>query len=152
MGGDFGARMDDLIAQVGEGKLTGTVVVDQVYAKYQHERMDLRHPRGGQARYLSTPLMAKMRDYFGDLAAEVLHGSLKTAMIKNVEDLAAKQVFDHAPREFEDLRESGHPMVNDDGVDVYDRAPLVHRLSAAELRVKDRLRSQGLGGGGPVNP
>lgn len=151
MAGDFGARMDDLIASVGEGKLTGRVVVDQVYAKYQHERMDLQHPRGGQAKYLTTPLMAKFRDYYKDLAGEVLHGSLKASMIKSMEDLAAKQVFDYAPREFEDLRESGHPIVNDDGFDVYDRAPLVHRLTAGELKVKDRLRSQGLGGGGPVN-
>lgn len=152
MGGDFGSRIDDLLDAVGDGKLEGKVVVDQVYAKYQHERMDLVHPRGGQAKYLTAPLMAKMRSYVQELADNVLHGSLKGAMIKNVEDLATKQVFDYAPREFEDLRESGHPMVNDDGIPEYDRAPLVHRLTAGELRVKDRLRSRGLGGGGPVNP
>lgn len=147
MAGDFASRLEELIESVGEGKLTGSVVVDQVYAKYQHERMDLKHPNGGQAKYLSGPLLEQMRGYVGRLAQNVLRGSLDGAMAANMEDLS-KQVFEKAPREFWDLRESGHPRVlNNEGMPVYDRAPVVHRLSKGELKVKDRLRSQGLGGG-----
>jgi hypothetical protein len=126
MAGDFGARMDELIESVGDGELTASVVVDQVYAKYQHERMDLRHPQGGQAKYLS-----------------VLHGSLQNAMEFVAEDLAAKQVFDKAPREFQDLRQSGHPRVLNGEMIVYDRPPIVHRLTAEELKAKDKARAQG---------
>jgi hypothetical protein len=143
MAGDFGARMDELIASVGDGELTASVVVDQVYAKYQHERMDLKHPQGGQAKYLSAPLLAKARDYLGQIADNVLHGSLQGAMELVAEDLATKQVFDHAPREFHDLRQSGHPRVLNGDMIVYDRAPLVHRLTASELKAKDKARAQG---------
>lgn len=148
MSGTFGDRIDELIESVGEGKLVGSVVVDQVYAKYQHERMDLQHPRGGQAKYLGGPVLENMHTYMQKLADNVLHGSLTGAMTSNVEALS-KEVFDKAPREFWDLRESAHPSVTNDGVPVYDRPPIVHRLSKGELRVKDRLRSQGLGGGAP---
>ena len=146
--GDFSARMEELIEFSGEGDLVGSVVVDQVYAKYQHERMDLRHPNGGQAKYLSGPLLENYRAYFSRLADNVLHGSINGAMEANVEDLS-KEVFDKAPRDFWDLRESAHPRVLNDGMPVYDRPPVVHRLSPGELRVKDRLRAQGLGGGAP---
>lgn len=143
MAGDFGARLDELIESVGDGELTGSVVVDQVYAKYQHERMDLKHPQGGQAKYLSAALLDKHRDYVQQLADNVLHGSLQQAMEVVVEDLAAKQVFDKAPREFQDLRQSGHPRVLNGDMIVYDRAPLVHRLTAQELKAKDKARAQG---------
>lgn len=143
MAGDFGARMDELMAAVGEGELTVSVVVDQVYAKYQHERMDLKHPQGGQAKYLSAPLLNKAGDYLRQIAGSVLHGSLQGAMELVAEDLATKQVFDHAPREFQDLRQSGHPRVLNNDLVVYDRPPIVHRLTEAELKLKDKARAQG---------
>jgi hypothetical protein len=143
MAGDFGARIDELMESVGDGELTASVVVDQVYAKYQHERMDLKHPQGGQAKYLSGPLLQRHQDYLRQLADSVLHGSLVGAMELVAEDLATKQVFDHAPREFQDLRQSGHPRVLNGDMIVYDRAPIVHRLTAAELKLKDKARAQG---------
>lgn len=146
--GDFTENISKLIESVGgEETLTGSVVVDQVYAKYQHERMDLRHPKGGQAKYLSSPLLERHREYVGRLADNVLHGSLALAMETVVEDMS-KDVFDKAPRDFWDLRESAHPrVINGDAEIIYDRAPVVHRLSPGELKVKARLKSQGLGGG-----
>lgn len=145
--GNFAERVDQLIEQVGDGALTGSVVVDQVYAKAQHERMDYKHPQGGQAKYLSGPLLMKHRGYIQDLTDRVLtDGGLTRAMIGNMEDLS-QEVFDKAPREFWDLRESGHPSVTDGSVVVYNRLPVVHRLSPGELKVKNRLRSRGLGGG-----
>lgn len=146
MPGDFTARIDELIEQTGDGALIGSVVVDQVYARYQHERMDLKHPRGGEAKYLVTPLMQRYQQYLHTLARAALDGDLPSAMADSMEDLS-QAVFEKAPREFWDLRESGHPMVNDGNTLIYDRAPVVHRLSEAELTVKSRLRSEGLGGG-----
>lgn len=144
--GTFGERITELIESVGEETLTGSVVVDQVYAQVQHERMDFKHPKGGQAKYLSGPLLEKHQKYIGDLADNVLHGSLVGAMTDAVEDLS-QEVFDKAPRDFWDLRESAHPRVLNGDMPVYDRAPVVHRLSPGELKVKARLKSQGLGGG-----
>ncbi|HYF73154.1 MAG TPA: hypothetical protein VD864_10060 [Nocardioides sp.] len=146
MAGDFSERMDALMDMVGDGELEGSVVVDQVYALAQHERMDYRHPNGGQAKYLSGPLLENVRQYIGRLADAALLGGLSGAMTANVEDLS-KEVFNKAPRDFWDLRESAHPRVVNDGEPVYDRAPTVHRLSPGALKVKSRLKSQGLGGG-----
>ena len=36
MDSSFGARIDELAHLVGGGELVGTVVVDQIYAAYQH--------------------------------------------------------------------------------------------------------------------
>lgn len=138
--GDFTERMEALAERVGEGKLVGNVEVNQVYAKYQHERLDLKHPRGGQAKYLYTPLMLKHRDYLNNLSNNLTN--LERAMAGNMEDLSQK-VFEYAPREFHDLRRSGHPMVFSGGAQVYNRPPTINRLSESELRVKNRLRARG---------
>lgn len=138
----FEQRLADLAEQVGEGTLRGSVDVDQVYAQYQHEGLDLRHPRGGQAKYLEQPLFDHHHDYVQALADNVLHGSLAAAMEDNVEDLSGR-VFELAPIEFLDLRSSGHPMVTSNGGVVYDRAPVQARLTPAELKAKGKLRALG---------
>lgn len=138
---DFVGRIEELIASV-EGDVVGTVVVDQVYAKYQHEGLNLRHPQGGQAKYLAYPLMMKHAVYAKQLADGLLHDGSVSAMKHVVEDLS-DQVFKFAPVEFWDLRRSGHPIVNHDDVIVYDRPPLVARLTAAQLKEKDKIRALG---------
>jgi hypothetical protein len=144
MAGTFGARMDELAEMVGDGILRGQVEVDQVYARYQHERLDLRHPEGGRAKYLGGPLLENTYRYIQELADSLLTGQLRGQMVKTMEDLSQK-VYDNAPREFNDLRASGHPTVVDDEYKIYDRMPFVHRLTEAELRAKGDLRRLGLG-------
>ena len=57
-----------------------------------------------------------------------------------MEDLAEDGgVASHAPVEFGDLRDSGHPSVTEDGRTVYDREPRQGRLSPEELKAKYRL-------------
>lgn len=141
MAGDFGERIDELMERVGSGDLTGSVTVDQAYARYQHEGLDFAHPRGGQALYLQQPLMDHKDAYLQKLADGILDDGGKRAMIDAVEDLAeAGGVATHAPVEFDDLRASGHPMVTSDGETVYDRAPRVARLSEEELKAKTKAR------------
>lgn len=145
MSGDtFGQRLDELERIVGKRDLTGKVIVDQVYAQYQHEGLDLRHPEGGQAKYLEEPLHKRANRYGSRLAGGVLDGQLEARMIDNMEDLSA-QVFEHAPVEFGDLKASGHPVVTSDGHTVYDRPPAIHRLTEAELRAKGQVRNLGFG-------
>jgi len=72
--GTFSARTDELRRQTrcDRGTLTGSVEVDQVYAHVQHEHLEYKHPRGGQARYLAAGLEASYRDYLQAIADGVL--------------------------------------------------------------------------------
>jgi len=134
--GTFDARIDELRKMVGSGKLTGSVTCDQVYAHFQHERADLHHPRGGGPFFLSKPLMEHYRDYLDDYAKTVLTDGGQEAMKRSMEHLSdAVEVT--APREWGDLRESGHPKVEQGGT-IYDRPPKVGRLTKQELKAKSR--------------
>ena len=141
MGGDFRERLAILREQTHcrEGRLVGSVTVDQVYAHYQHERLDLRHPRGGHAYYLTEPLLAHAFDYVQSVAGSYLDDGGERGMRHSMEHLS-DEVELQAPWEFVDLARSGHPEVSGGGVLVYDRPPKVHRLNAAELRQKNRWR------------
>lgn len=44
-------------------KVEAEVVFPQVYAARQHEETGWKHPKGGQAKYLSTPLAANASRY-----------------------------------------------------------------------------------------
>jgi len=137
MAGTFSERIDELRRKVGGEKIAAVVEVDQVYAHYQHERMDLHHPRGGSAKYLERPLMDHYRDYLEDYARTVLDDGGQSAM-KRAAGHLSDQVERTAPREWGDLRESGHPTVTQGGRVLFDRPPKVGRLSKAELRIKSR--------------
>jgi len=138
MASTFAERIDALRTLTGRGeRLTGTVTVDQRYAHYQHERMDLHHPRGGSAKYLERPLMDGYRDYLDDYARTVLTDGGQPAMRRSMDHLSdAVEVT--APREWGDLRKSGHPKVTLADRVVYDRPPKAARLTAEELKAKSR--------------
>jgi hypothetical protein len=133
----FADRIDVLRKQVGNGTIVASVVVDQVYAHYQHEHLDFHHPRGGTAKYLEGPLYEHYRDYLEWYARDVLTDGGVKAMERAAEHLS-DQVELTAPREWGDLGKSGHPTVTRDGRTVYDRAPKVNRLTEDELRIKSR--------------
>lgn len=142
--GEFSTRIRQLEQEVGDTDLVGILVVDQVYAQYQHEDLSLRHPGGGQAKYLEKPLYDEAPSYLQRLADAVLDNDINQAMARNMEDLS-REVYALAPIEFGDLKASGHPMVESGGEVVYDRAPLVGRLSEEEIDIKQGLRALGLG-------
>jgi hypothetical protein len=119
--------------------LRGQVTVDQVYAHYQHEHLEFRHPRGGRALYLQAPLYEHYEGYLADYARDVLDDGGQHAMERSVEHLS-DQVELLAPREFGDLMRSGHPEVYSGERRVYDNPPGQHRLTEAELKMKARLR------------
>lgn len=134
-------RLAELRRMTGsrDGMIEGTVTVDQVYAHYQHERLDLHHPRGGEAKYLERPLMERFRTYLTSYARELLENGGQQAMARSMEHLS-DQVEERAPVEFADLRRSGRPEVFQGGRRIFNREPKVHRLTEAELRRKARLR------------
>jgi hypothetical protein len=139
MAGTFADRIDVLRERIGNEKITASVLVDQRYAHYQSERLDLVHPRGGGAKYLERPLMSHYRDYLDDYAKTVLDDGGVPAMKRSAEHLS-DQVEVTAPVEFTDLRRSGHPSVTQGDRTVYDRPPKQHRLSEEELKAKGRAR------------
>jgi hypothetical protein len=136
----FSERIAELRRMTGAPhRLRGSVTVDQIYAHYQHEHLEFRHPRGGRALYLQAPFFDKYDEYLDAYAREVLDDGGQHAMERSMENLS-EQVEREAPREFGDLMRSGHPEVFSGDNRVYDRPPQQHRLSEQELRMKARLR------------
>jgi hypothetical protein len=161
-GSTFFERIDLLAEEVGDDHLIGACEVDQVYAHRQHEELTWRHPEGGQAKYLEQPFLDGAEDHVRRLAKTLLDPGGPTVGMTEIVEEMARDVFEHAPFEFGDLRASGHPFVVDGGRiltgengksdiagghNVYDRPPAVHRLSEDELRAKGDLRRLGLGHG-----
>lgn len=130
---------------VGKGHLVGKLAVDQVYARYQHERLDLKHPRGGYPKYLWLVLITGKGDYLNTLASSVLTDGPANGMKRVVEDQDRK-LHRFAPVEFNNLRNSGNPQVFDNGAKVYDRPARQPRMSEEQLRAQRRRRG-GSGGG-----
>jgi len=137
--GDFKARLDQLREMTGsrEGTVRASVTVDQVYAHFQHEHLELHHPRGGHAKFLERPFMEHYREYLAAYARTVLRNGGHEALKQSMEDLS-DQVELAAPREWGDLMKSGHPKVELGERTVYDREPKVHRLTDEELKAKSR--------------
>jgi len=128
------ARVQEL---VGDGTLRGQVVVDQAYAQNQHETVWFKHPHGGQAHFLSEPLLSGASFYLERIARGLLDDGPVTAMRGVTEDLC-EQVRDKAPRDHGYLRESAQPFVYDDGKLVYTRPPAQRRLTDEELDARGR--------------
>lgn len=126
-----------VLLQVGEGHLTGYLTIDQVYAKYQHERADLIHPRGGSAYYLRDTFQARYALYLRKIAKSFLHGDPDEAMSEAMESLDRARIR-ATPVLYRNLRRSGHTRVYSRGRKVYERLPEQHRLSREELRAQRR--------------
>ena len=136
----FSARMAELRRMTGApARLRGQVTVDQVYAHYQHEHLEFRHPRGGRALYLQAPFYEHYQEYLDAYARSVLDDGGQRSVERSMEHLSDR-VEAEAPVEFADLRRSGHPEVHSGRRVIYDRQPKQHRLCEAELKIKARLR------------
>lgn len=133
--------LDQFLDELGEGDLVGRVVVDQVYAKYQHERADLKHPDGGEPFYLRNGLFEPVERWVAELGDHLVtpEGPRLRDGMQHVAEGISDEVYKRAPFEFGDLRGSGHPTVEDDGAVVYDRPPNVARLSDSDLEAKGDL-------------
>lgn len=129
MAGSFDRRMSQLRAS---GDLVGSVVVDQVYAQYQHESLHLRHPRGGQAKYLEHPLHLNYSLYMEKVANTALEDRGTRGMVDAVEHLS-DQVKAFAPVDLNNLRRSASPSVRSGWRTVYRRPAEQRRLTEEEI-------------------
>lgn len=128
MPGSFDERMAELEAMVGEGPLTAAVEVDQVYAHYQHQGLEFKHPRGGQALYLQEPWLRNTDHAMQTLADGVLKPDGLHEAARQIALDGVTMVREHAPVEFDNLRRSGHATVTDNGAVIFDQPPEVPRL------------------------
>lgn len=140
--GEFVKRIGKLERDVGRTKLQIKVVVDQIYAQNQHETLYFRHSSGGGPKFLTRALLGESRSIMRGFARDVYRPrGLVSAAIAGSERIS-KGVYKHAPHEFNDLRNSAAPSVKDGGRIVYQRPPVIKRLTKTQLRAKDRARGR----------
>jgi len=131
--GDFQARTDELARKVGHGDLKGRVEVDQIYARFQHERADLRHPHGGGPFYLRKSMIEHGQQHLMTVGAAILEHGGVPAMADAMDEVVGL-LPRYTPVEFGYLRDSGHAQVFDNGSLAYDLPPIVPRLSEEQLK------------------
>lgn len=135
--GTFGARMNELANQVGRGKITAKVTVDQIYARRQHQTADYAHPGGGEAFFLRNALMSTYSEALQRVAMTLFNGNIQREFIDYAERLdSARQ--DRTPIELGNLRGSGRAEVLVGGAYIYRRPARVGRLSRRELNARKR--------------
>lgn len=143
MAGTFVTRgVPYLLDAVGRAHLIGKVTVDQVYAKYQHERLDLRHPRGGRAKYLESALHDYYSVYLRQLAGHVFDGELEENMARCMRALAGSGSR-RAPIEVSNLRRSFSVEVESNSQIVYRLPASRRRMTEEELKLSRRGRRRG---------
>lgn len=135
--GTFVARTSELMDKVGTGKIQASVRVDQAYAEFQHERTDLKHPRGGGAHYLRDPLYKNLPKSLRQISSQMLDRPMRSIFIDLADDFSG-YVADNAPLFLGDLRASGEPRVKEGGRFVW-RGTAMPRLNARYARGKQRL-------------
>lgn len=134
-------RASEGIAQLIERtcgpRVEATVTVDQVYAHYQHEGLEFKHPRGGRAKYLELPLFEHRDQWLGTFAAKFLRARENVARMWAAPGRSlVAQVAREAPLEFGDLRQSAGLKVTEGGVVVVEEPPIQRRLTEDEIRLK----------------
>lgn len=140
--GDFHDKMQMLIDSTAKGKITGEVVVDQVYAHYQEVHETFNHPDGGQAYYARDSLYDNLSGKIQKIADKTLteDGTHPEDGVKDVVDSVNDGIRLRAPLEFGDLRNSGHRIVTVGQETVYDVPALIGRQSAEELKQKKHIQ------------
>lgn len=128
--------------RTGGARVVATVVVDQVYAKFQHESLDLKHTSGGRAKYLEGPLFEDAPGSLEEFAVGLLEVEEETAGRRwaGTGRKLVRGVRENAPDEFGVLRRSAALTVTEGRSVIVDEPAEVHRLSEEELRAEDRTR------------
>lgn len=146
------ARIANQIEGMTPADMVGSLKVDQIYARAQHESTWVtgpnagvrihNHPGGGGPKYLEAPFFANYAEWMQTLAHSVLHEGLGEGMAKVVEGID-RRMRPLVPRLHGYLSLSGHPTVKLGARTVYDRPPRIHRLSEAELKTIARTHRSG---------
>jgi hypothetical protein len=137
--------IQDLIDRTAGPRLKSTVMVNQPYAQDQHETLYYKHPRGGQAKFLETPLFANHPKWIQKFANDLLKSNSDAEQgWAKVGRSLKNEVPKTAPVEFGDLRQSAGLVVQSGSSTVVNEPPVQPRLNESELDAKDYMRSMGL--------
>lgn len=139
--------IQSLIERTSGAKVEAKVIVDQVYAEMQHEALEFRHPRGGQAKYLEGPMFENYSKWMQQYASRFLRrGSDAVRDWFNGPGSALHGVVaKHAPIEFGDLKRSAGLVVKVGSAVKFTKPAEQPRLNDWELEGKDHMRLSGLG-------
>lgn len=119
---EFDGRIAELQRRVGSGKLRGSIVRDLPYAQYQHERLDLNHPRGGGPKYQESALYDGHAAALQRVADSILSGDPEQAMASAMRTINTEAAA-RAPKETGELAAAGHVSVSSGGRMVVDEPP-----------------------------
>jgi hypothetical protein len=136
MAGTFDERIDLLIDECdGGGVVIGKVEFNQVYAHRQHYETSWKHPRGGQAMYLTEALFGNVGTFLSDLAATAItpDGVEVTVGMIDATEAVAQDASQRAPLMWGNLKMSAHVTVTHNGDVIYERPALAARLTDDEL-------------------
>lgn len=133
---EFNVRTQYLESQVGSGRITAGVTVNQPYAQNQHENLEFDHVVG-RAHYLGAPFMENAFNFVDGMARAVITetGSRISEEMRDIAEDMADLVLKNAPRDpdiGDVLANSGSPWVKDGGVEVYKRPPVAPRKMHSE--------------------
>lgn len=136
----------ELASRTSGPNVKATVTVNQPYAQDQHETLFYKHPRGGQAKYLETPLFTLSAKWIQEFANRLLAPGRDAAHgWGGVGRSLVKAMPKFTPVEFGDLKQSAALEVREGGSLIIDEPPIQPRLTDSELDAKDHMRHGGLG-------
>lgn len=135
--------IQDLIDRTGGPKVVARVKVDQIYAKYQHESLDLKHTTG-QAKYLEAPMFENAPRLMQNFANRLLVRGTNTAREwgRHVGQPVHGYVRKFAPKLFGDLGQSASLTVKEGNTIVSSIPAIQNRLNKAQLKAKDKARGR----------
>lgn len=133
----------ELMERTSGPPVKAIVTVDQVYAADQHETLYYRHPRGGQAKYLESPMFAGYAKWFQRFADRMLRrgGDVPRDWFNGPGASLQAVVPKFAPVEFGDLKRSAGLVVKVGSEVRFTQPPEQPRLTDWELEGKDHLRA-----------
>lgn len=140
--GTFIRRTEKLQERIGSGKIQAGVRVDQIYAQYQHERMDLKHYGMGGPKFLSRALAGNHVKWLEQIARHLYSPLGVEHWMIRIADNMSSESKKNTPVFLSDLRKSHEARVKVGGRFVYRAGAVRPRLHKSELRAKARLWNQ----------
>jgi hypothetical protein len=140
--GTFIRRTEKLQERIGSGKVQAGVRVDQIYAQYQHERMDLKHYGIGGPKFLSTALMQNHVKWLEQIGRHLYSPLGVNHWMERIAINMASESKRRTPMFLSDLRKSHEARVKEHGRFIYRDGTVRPRLHKSELRAKARLWNQ----------
>lgn len=141
MAGTFLRRTEELSRRVGHGRIEASVKIDQIYAEYQHNIPELRHPTGGKAFFLTDALIGNFPRWYQQIANHLYSPLGVNHWMIRISDNFASQTKRRMPYFLGDLSRSTQPRVKQGGAFIYEGSAK-GRMSKNTLRAKARLYSK----------